>query len=50
MTGPAPSARTQLTIYAPLDAWLVRLPEGWRLYGLAPEPIRDWSVLMWRWE
>ncbi len=50
MTGPAPSARVQQTIYAPIDAWLVRLAEGWRLCGWAPEPIRGWSVLMFRWE
>ena len=30
--------RTQLTIYADIDAFLVRLAEGWRLCGLAPEP------------
>ena len=42
--------RAQLTIYADLDAWLVRLAEGWRLCGDAPEPIRGWSVLMSRWE
>ena len=42
--------RAQLTIYALMDEWLVRLAEGWRLCGDAPEPIREWSVLMWRWE
>ena len=42
--------RAQLTIYAPLDAWLVRLAEGWRLCGDTPEPIRGWSVLLWKWE
>ena len=47
--------RAQLTIYALMDGtdghgWLVRLTEGWRLCGDAPEPIRGWSVLMYRWE
>ena len=44
--------RTMLTIYADLDAWLVRLAEGWRLveFPMAPEPVRGWSVLLWRWE
>ena len=37
---------TWLTIYAPFDSWLVRLAEGWRLCGMAPEPIHGWSVLM----
>lgn len=42
--------RNQWTIYALMDEWLQRLAEGWRLCGNAPEPIRGWSVLMWRWE
>ena len=37
-----------LTIYAPLDSWLVRLVQGWRFCGFDPEPIRGWSVIMWR--
>ncbi len=37
-----------LTIYANMHGWLVKLAEGWRLCGLAPEPIRGWSVMMWR--
>ena len=28
--------------------WLVFLAQGWRLCGLAPEPIRGWSVMMVR--
>ena len=42
--------RNQWTIYAPMDAWLVKLAQGWRLCGSAPEPIRGWSVLMAKWE
>ncbi len=45
--------RAQLTIYGLMHGpggWLVRLAEGWRLCGNAPEPIRSWSVLMFRWE
>ncbi len=50
MTGPPPTKRTMLTIYAPFDAWLVKLAEGWRLCGMAPVLERGWSVLMYRWE
>ncbi len=42
--------RTQLTIYAPFDAWLVKLAEGWRLSGMAPVFEHGWTVLLWRWE
>ncbi len=37
-----------LTIYAPLDCWLVRLTEGWQLCGMAPRPRVPFWVLMWR--
>ena len=37
-----------LTIYADMDGWVVKLTQGWRLCGLAPESIRSWSVMMWR--
>ena len=48
----------QLTIYAPLDAWLVRLAEGWRFCNAwgpfvlpnLPPPHSEYSVLMYRWE
>ena len=39
-----------LTIYAPANAWLVKLVEGWRLCGMVPELERGWTILMWRWE
>ncbi len=42
--------RTMLTIYADMNAWLVKLAEGWRLCGTAPESERGWSIIMWRWE
>ncbi len=44
--------RTMLTIYAPANAGLVPLAQGWRLveFPLAPVLERGWSVLMWRWE
>lgn len=44
--------RTMLTIYAPFDAWLAKLAQGWRLaeFPLAPESERGWTLLMWRWE
>ena len=37
-----------LTIYADMDGWLLNLAHGWCLCGLAPAPIRTWSVMMWR--
>ena len=37
-----------LTIYAPINGWLVKLAQGWRLCGLAPEPRVPFWVMMWR--
>ena len=28
------------TIYGDMDGWLVKLAQGWRLCGLAPESIQ----------
>ena len=42
--------RTMLTIYADMNAWLIRLAEGWRLCGTVPESERGWTIIMWRWE
>ncbi len=41
--------RTMLTIFAPYDAWLIKLAQGWRLveFPLAPVLERGWSVLMY---
>ncbi len=48
---------TEYLIRAPLKlpdqpsdrpGWLVRLTQGWRLCGLAPEPLRGWAVMMVR--
>lgn len=50
--------RTMLTVYAAMDAWLVRLAEGWRfcegwgpfVLSNLPPPHGENSVLMFRWE
>lgn len=43
-----PATRTPVswTIYADMDGWLVKLAQGWRLCGLAPEPRVPFWVLM----
>ena len=36
------------TIYAPFNSWLLKLSQGWRLCGLAPDPRVPFWVMMWR--
>ncbi len=45
--------RDTFTIYGLMHGpggWLVKLAEGWQLCGVAPEPIRSWAILMFKWD